>query len=154
MQVSQIVSSSSLNTANQDRECSRIPIKDLTSSSNNILHLFPCMEALGATMSHILEQMSMINIISQTATSWSYDSQMRQVPLHEKMGWTQLRGATQATNVMNSAKVWEAKFCQTIPSGFKVDLFSQLTNNSTLQQNSVAWQSATRAEQWRFVIDN
>ncbi|KAA8528474.1 hypothetical protein F0562_035829 [Nyssa sinensis] len=78
-------------------------------------------------------------------TQQPYDSQMRQVSVHQSMGAAQVGTGTQ---VMNATSVpnFERQNSFSEPKRMQGGALSHLTNNSTLQQSSVHWQSSTTKE--------
>ncbi|KAK9270316.1 hypothetical protein L1049_025894 [Liquidambar formosana] len=146
-QVSQMSSSSSLNPANQERERSTIPIQGLNKQQQQHLHFsqssFPMYGSTGGNY-HPYSGTN-VNASASSLRPQHHDSQMRQVPLHPNMASNQLGGPTQAMNAMSVTK-FERQSSVNDPKRVQGGSFSQLANNSTLQQNSVPWQSATNKE--------
>uniref|UniRef100_A0A5B7ACW2 Putative TBP-associated factor 4 isoform 1 n=1 Tax=Davidia involucrata TaxID=16924 RepID=A0A5B7ACW2_DAVIN len=146
MHVSQM-SSSSLSTVNQERERPTIPIQGLRKQQHH-LHFsessFPMYGPTGGN--YHPSSGANVNTMATSLKQQHHDSQMRQVPVHQSMGATQLGTGTQAMNVMSVPK-FERENSFSELKRVQGGTLSHLTNNSTLQQNSVHWQSSTNKEQ-------
>ncbi|XP_059631128.1 transcription initiation factor TFIID subunit 4b-like isoform X2 [Cornus florida] len=146
MQVSQM-SSSSLSTLNQERERA-IQIQGLINLQQQQLHFpqssFPMFGNTGGNY-HPFSGAN-VNASTTSLKQQPHDSQIRQVPVHQSMGATQLGTVTQTVNVMSVPK-FERKNSFSEPKRVHGGTLSHLTNNSTLQQNSMHWQSSSGKEQ-------
>uniref|UniRef100_A0A5B7ABZ1 Putative TBP-associated factor 4 isoform 1 n=1 Tax=Davidia involucrata TaxID=16924 RepID=A0A5B7ABZ1_DAVIN len=148
MHVSQM-SSSSLSTVNQEREHPTIPIQGLSKQQQQHLHFsqssFPMYGTTGGNY-HPFSGTN-VNTSGTSLKQQPHDSQMRQLPVHQSVGATQLGMGTQAMNVMSVPKFERPQNSFSDPKRVQGGALSHLTNNSTLQHNSVHWQSSTSKEQ-------
>ncbi|XAR48409.1 hypothetical protein NMG60_11031229 [Bertholletia excelsa] len=145
------MSSSSLSNLNQERERSAIPIQGLSKQQQQHLHFsqssFPIYGSTGSNY----HPFSGANVNASTASiKQPHDSQMRQGPIHQSIGSTQVGTATQA---MNASK-FDGQNSFSEPKRTQSGILPHSTNNSTLQQNSVHWQSSTGKEQKNGAISS
>ncbi|GMP80925.1 hypothetical protein CsSME_00035837 [Camellia sinensis var. sinensis] len=143
------MSSSSLSNINQERERSTIPIQGLSKQQQQHLHFsqssFPIYGSTGGNYGHPFSGTN-VNSSAASLKQQPHDSQMRQGPVHQSIGATQLGTSTQVMNVLNVPN-FERQNPFSEPKRVQGGTLTHLTNNSTLQQNSVQWQSSTSKEQ-------
>ncbi|GFY86013.1 TBP-associated factor 4 [Actinidia rufa] len=138
--------SSGLSNINQERLRPTIPLQGLSKQQQQQhLHFSQTSFPIDGNPGGNYHPFSGANV-STSASSLKqqpHDSQMRQGPVHQSIGATQLGTATQVMNVRSAPKFErqnEAKRGQggTLP---------HVTSNSALPHNSVHWQSSTGKEQ-------
>ncbi|XP_028056196.1 transcription initiation factor TFIID subunit 4b-like isoform X1 [Camellia sinensis] len=143
------MSSSSLSNINQERERSTIPIQGLSKQQQQNLHFsqssFPIYGSTGGNYGHPFSGTN-VNSSAASLKQQPHDSQMRQGPVHQSIDATQLGTSTQVMNVLNVPN-FERQNPFSEPKRVHGGTLTHLTNNSTLQQNSVQWQSSTGKEQ-------
>ncbi|XP_057973427.1 transcription initiation factor TFIID subunit 4b isoform X2 [Malania oleifera] len=147
MQASQ-VSSSSLSAVSQERERSTIPIQGLNKQQQQHLHFSQTSFSMFGSAGANYRPYSGANGNHPVSSlkPQSHDSQIRQLPLNQNMGPTPLGGATQGMAVTSVPK-FERQNSITDPKRVQGGSLTHLTNNSTLQQNSVPWRPSTCADQ-------
>ncbi|CAK9145852.1 unnamed protein product [Ilex paraguariensis] len=142
MRVGQI--SSSMGAVNQERERPNFPVQGLSKPQQQQFTQasFPSYGSAGGNY-HSYPATN-VNTSATSLKQQSHDSQMRQVSLHQTMGATQL-GTTRAMNMMSVPK-FERQNCFSEPKRMQGGNLTHFTNDSTLPQNSVHWQSSTSKE--------
>ncbi|KAI8002437.1 Transcription initiation factor TFIID subunit 4b [Camellia lanceoleosa] len=143
------MSSSSLSNIKQERERSTIPIQGLSKQQQQHLHFsqssFPIYGSTGGNYGHPFSGTN-VNSSAASLKQQPHDSQMRQGPVHQSIGATQLGTSTQVMNVLNVPN-FERQNPFSEPKRVQGGTLTHLTNNSTLQQNAVQWQSSASKEQ-------
>ncbi|KAK9983283.1 hypothetical protein SO802_032808 [Lithocarpus litseifolius] len=134
------VTSSNVNTVNQERERSSIPAQGLNKQQQH-LHFPPIYGGSGGNY-HPYSG-SNVNTSTSSVKPQPHDAQMRQISQHQNMSSTQLGGTTQAMSMPK----FERPNSVNDPKRVQGGSLSQLANNATSQQNPVPWQSATNKEQ-------
>lgn len=134
------VTSSNVNTVNQERERSSIPAQGLNKQQQH-LHFPPIYGGSGGNY-HPYSG-SNVNTSTSSVKPQPHDAQMRQISQHQNMSPTQLGGTTQAMSMPK----FERPNSVNDPKRVQGGSLSHLANNSTSQQNPVPWQSATNKEQ-------
>lgn len=138
------VSSSSVNTVNQERERSSIPVQGLNKQQQQHLHFPPIYGSSGGNYHPYAG--TNVNTSTPSVKSQPHDAQMRQISQHQNMSSTQLGGTTQGMSTMSMPK-FDRQNPVNDPKRVQGGSLSHLANNSTSQQNSVPWQSSTNKEQ-------
>lgn len=135
LQVTQM-NSSILNKTNQDRDHSTTPIQGFNKQQHNMnfpTTSFPMYGSPGG--SYHPYSGANVNASISSLKPQGHESQMRQVPLHQSMGSTQLGGSTQAMNMMSVPK-FERQNAISDSMTVQGGSFSHLKNNSTLSSMS------------------
>ncbi|KAM7520954.1 hypothetical protein LguiB_019916 [Lonicera macranthoides] len=138
VQGNQMPSSSNFGTVKQEQDRS-FPVQGLTKQQQQHLHF---------------SQSSFPTYGGSTSTSYPYSGtnvnssaqSLRQIPVHPRMGETQLGTTTQSMNTM-SLPDFERQGSLSEPKRMQDGALSHLSNNSTMQHNSVHWQPSTNKEQ-------
>ncbi|KAK7828681.1 transcription initiation factor tfiid subunit 4b [Quercus suber] len=134
------VTSSNVNTVNQERERSSIPAQGHNKQQQH-LHFPPIYGGSGGNY-HPYSG-SNVNTSTSSVKPQPHDAQMRQISQHQNISSTQLGGTTQAMSMPK----FERPNSVNDPKRVQGGSLSHLANNSTSQQNPVPWQSATNKEQ-------
>ncbi|KAL4604205.1 hypothetical protein ACB092_10G176200 [Castanea dentata] len=134
------MTSSNVNTVNQERERSSIPAQGLNKQQQH-LHFPPIYGGSGGNYHPY--SVSNVNTSTSSVKPQPHDAQMRQISQHQNMSSTQLGGTTQAMSMPK----FERPNSVNDPKRVQGGSLSHLANNSTSQQNPVPWQSTTNKEQ-------
>ncbi|XP_057469900.1 transcription initiation factor TFIID subunit 4b-like isoform X2 [Actinidia eriantha] len=137
--------SSSLSHINQERLRPTTPLQGLSKQQQQHLHFSQTSFPIDGSPGGNYHPFSGANV-STSAPSLKqqpHDSQMRQGPVHQSIGATQLGISTQVMNVLSAPKFER----QNEPKRGQVGTLPHVTSNSALPHNSVHWQPSTGKEQ-------
>ncbi|KAM5573934.1 transcription initiation factor TFIID subunit 4b [Rosa sericea] len=145
MQVNQM-SSSSTGAANQERERSSVPMQVHNKQQQQQLHYPQSSFAMYGSTGGKYHPYPGANVNTMPLKQQSHDSHLRQIPQHQSMGSAQPGGVeAQGTNIMSVPKL-ERQNSMNDPSRQQGGSHPHFTNNSTLQQNPVPWQSSNKEQ--------
>ena len=137
--------SSSLSRMNQERLRPTTPLQGLSKQQQQHLHFSQTSFPIDGSPGGNYHPFSGANV-STSASSLKpqpHDSQMRQGPVHQSIGATQLGTSTQVMNVLSAPKFER----QNEPKRGQSGTLPHVTSNSALPHNSVHWQPSTGKEQ-------
>lgn len=145
-QVNQVSPSSAV-AATQDRERSG-PMQGLNKQHQQQLHYAQASFTMYGGNAGNYHPYSGTNVNASTLSlkPQPHDSQMRQIPQHQNITFAQVGGETQGVSVMTVPKL-ERQNSTSDPGRMQGGSLSHFANNSTMQQNSVTWQSSTNKDQ-------
>ncbi|XP_050378112.1 transcription initiation factor TFIID subunit 4b isoform X2 [Argentina anserina] len=144
MQVNQM-SASSTGASNQERERSSVPMQVHNKQQQQLHYPQSSFAMYGSTGSNY-HPYPETNVNTMPLKQQPHDPHLRQIPQHQSMGSAQSGGGeAQGTNIMSVPKS-ERQNSVNEPSRQQGGSLPHFTNSSTLQQNSVPWQSSNKEQ--------
>ncbi|XP_021890906.1 transcription initiation factor TFIID subunit 4b-like isoform X1 [Carica papaya] len=144
------MSSSNPSNVIQEREHSSTPVKGLSKQVQQHMQFpqasFPMYGTGNASGSYNPYSGTNVNTSASSLKTQPQDSQMRQTTHNQSVGSSPFGGAGQHANMMNVPK-FESQNHTNDPSRVQGGPLSHISNNLSLQHNSVPWQASASKEQ-------